>query len=168
MPDPIQSASNSSSYESAEAERAAAEERGQVCLPPAQPNASVARAELAAGPASTPPDAPRPPGTSLLVARFSPPTGAHPPVEPSLLKAVKYCSLEAASAALDLGHGIVAHDLVAGAHALINVGAAARCIVRNEAEQVKQGEVTNQSADCVRDGAIPLLEADGTVICASQ
>lgn len=143
-----------------------------MCLPLPQPNMSAVRAESATSAAPPSASPPTPSGSSVLVARFTPPKGSHPPVEPSLTKAVKYCALEGASAVLDIAHtvlarGSVAEAVVAGAHAALNVAAAARCVVRHEAEQVKQGEVQNKSADCARDGAIPLLKADGTVICAS-
>ncbi len=106
-------------------------------------------------------------------ARFSPPTGAHPPVEPSFSKAAGHCAWELANAALDIGEvakagGDWISKAFAVGHALVNVGNAARCIQRDEAQQVAEGERLNQSADCVRDGAVPLLEPDGSVVCAAQ
>lgn len=170
MPNPIQSTPNSSSYlpmEGASAE----ENNGQVCLSPVpsivcfDPGSTVATAE---------PSSPASPAVTSLVARFTPPTGSHPPVEPSLSKAIEHCSWETANAVVGFGSSIfiapseLTTALASGARALIGIGTAARCIQRDEAQQVAKAEISNQSADCVRDGAMPLLKSDGSVICASQ
>jgi hypothetical protein len=168
MPDPIQSSLDSSSYPPVEG-ASAEENKGQVCLSPAVPNASVNDAPVAAGgcePSTSP-------AVRSLVARFTTPTGSHPPAEPSLTQAVANCGWEVANAAVSIASSLVtpvglAATLLSGARSLIGVGSAERCIERDEARQIAEGERTNQSADCERDGAMPLLKPDGSVICAVQ
>lgn len=165
MPDPIQSTNGSSSYPLIDPERTAQENAGQVCLPPAP--LSVASDESA-----TPPTAPTSPAVQTLVARFSAPTGSHPPIEPSLGKALGDCALELGGAALAVAQagisgGSLALAVLAGGRALVSVGTAQRCIQRDEAEQVARAQTQNDKADCERDGTIPLLKTDGSVICAT-
>ncbi|MES1177238.1 MAG: hypothetical protein ABUL62_23145 [Myxococcales bacterium] len=162
MPDPIQSIAPSSylPIEGASAEETA----GQVCLPPALPNASASPAAADAPPTS--------PAVPALVARFSAPTGSHPPVQPSLGKALEHCGWEVANAAVSVATALVtgpaglATTLLSGARGVIGLGSAERCIERDRAQQVAEGQRANQAADCARDGAVPLLNADGAVICA--
>jgi hypothetical protein len=163
MPDPIQTIASSSYLP---VEGASAEENsGQVCLSPVLPNASVSQATAAA---DAPPASP---AVTSLVARFSPPTGTHPPVEPSLGVALESCGWEVANAAVSVSAMLVtpvglAATLLSGARSLIGVGTAERCIERDEARQIAEGEKADRAADCERDGAIPLTKADGSVICA--
>jgi hypothetical protein len=56
--------------------------------------------------------------------------------------------------------------LLGAARSTVALGNATRCIQRDEAQQVEEGERANQAADCKRDGAIALSQADGSVICA--
>ena len=163
MPDPIQVSSSSSSIP---IDGASAEETsGQVCLSPTVPNASLSQVTVPPSPPSVSP------AVSSLVARFSPPNGSHPPVAPSLGKALENCGWEVAGAALAVGTALLtpaglATTLLTGARGVVGLGSAERCIERDEARQVSEGETANQAADCARDGAIPLLKADGSVICA--
>ena len=162
MPDPIQSIAPNTYLP---VEGASAEENsGQVCLPPA--NANVSTAFVAA---NAPPTSPAVPS---LVARFTAPTGSHPPVVPSLGKAVGNCAWEVANASVSVATALAAAPvgalatLLTGGRGVIALGTAERCIERDEARQVAEGEKANQAADCERDGAIPLVKADGAVICA--
>jgi hypothetical protein len=164
MPDPIQSIA-SSSYQPLEG-ASAEENSGQVCLSPAAPNASVSETKV-------PADAPAaPPAVTSLVVRFSPPTGSHLPIEPSLGEAVTNCSWEVANASIAVATALAAAPigplatLLTGARGVIGLGTAERCIERDEARQVAEGEKAKQSADCERDGAMPLLKPNGAVICA--
>jgi hypothetical protein len=169
MPDPIQTIDSSSYPPIASAN--AEENSGQVCLSPALPNAS-ASASASASAQTVPADAsPVSPAVNSLVARFSPPIGSHPPVEPSLARAIEHCSWEVANAALGIGAVLVtpvglAATLLNGARSLVSIGTAERCIERDVAKQIAEGETANQAADCERDGAIPLTKAGGSVICA--
>ena len=166
MPDPIQSATHSSSYQPIDG-ASAEENQGQICLSPPQSTAGVSNGSVAAG-------APAPstsPAVRSLVVRFTAPNGSHPPVEPSLGKALGNCSLEIASAAVAVGSVLVtpvglATTLLSGARSLLSVGIANRCIERDEAQQIAEGERAHQAADCEHDGTMPLLKPDGSVICA--
>ncbi|MEO6598703.1 MAG: hypothetical protein ABIQ16_02440 [Polyangiaceae bacterium] len=166
MPNPIQSTLNSSSY--LPLEGASAEENdGQVCLSPVLPNASVSDATAGAG--TTQPTTS--PAVGSLVARFTTPIGSHPPVEASLGEALGACAWEIAGAANAVASTLVtpvglATTLVTGMRSLISVGTAERCIERDEARQIAEATRRDQSADCERDGAIPLVKADNSVICA--
>ncbi len=167
MPEPIQS-SLASQSQSAIDGASAEENTGQVCLPSAQPASVSSVPTEALGPR-----VPTPPAVTSLVARFTLPTGVHPPVVPSLATAVSHCGWEVAGAAVSAGGALVPNgDLVSllfsGARGVIGIGTANRCVERDEAQQIADGERANQIADCERDGAMPLLKADGSVICATQ
>lgn len=166
MPDPIQP-SSSSSYLPVDG-RTAEENSAQACLspvlPPVLPSAGGAETKNADIPS---------PAVASLVTRFNPPVGSHPPVEPSLQKAIESCSWEIASATLGVATILVSPGgllatVLTGARGLLSLGTAERCIERDEARQVREGETANASADCERDGAVPLLKSDGSVVCASQ
>ena len=163
MPDPIP-AFDSSSYPPVVGE-SAEEDLNQACLAPALPNASLLNAPAERD------GAPTSPAVSSLVGRFSTPLGSHPPVEPSLTQAMENCGWEVANAAVGVAATLVtpvglAATLLTGARTLIGVGTAERCIERDLARQTTEGELANRAADCERDGAIPLVKADGSVICA--
>jgi hypothetical protein len=162
MPDPIQSVA-SSPYLPVEGQ-SQEENSGQVCLAPVLPSTTSAETN-AAGASSN--------AVTSLVTRFTLPTGSHPPVEPSLRVAVANCGWEVANPAVTVAATLVAPaglaaTLLTGARSLIAVGSAERCIERDEARQVLEGERANQAADCARDGAVPLTTADGSVVCASR
>jgi hypothetical protein len=165
MPEPIQSSLDSQSYSAVDG-ASTEENAGQVCLPPVQSSASdnAGSTELLG------PRAPSTPAVTSLVARFTAPTGVHPPVVPSLGHALSSCSWEIAGAALAAGGLLVpaglAATLISGGRAAIGMGSANRCIERDEAKQIADGERANQSADCERIGAIGLRTADDGVICA--
>jgi hypothetical protein len=161
MPDPIQSSLNSSSYPAVDG-ATEAENSGQVCLPAEHASAAPP------GPALATPQAP---AVTSLVARFSSPSGSHPPIAPSLNQALLDCKWELSNAALNLSGAVIAVGglataIIGGTRALVSVGVASSCIEHNEGEQVAEATRRQQAADCEQEGAVPLLKADGSVICA--
>lgn len=122
-------------------------------------------------PAPGAPGAPLSPAVSTLVSRFTTPTVVHPPVEPSLARAVLDCGLESVNFTLTSALVLAAIPETAGASLLAGarVGLAGasltRCIERDEARQVQDGNHANQIADCRAEGALPLSADDGNVVC---
>jgi len=177
MPDPIQA-----SYDPAQctldSEPTLAEAEAQMSLGSAHPSAlgsaASSPAPNAAGGSSTAggPSAPPSPAVSALVSRFTTPTVVHPPVEPSLARAVLDCGVEGANLALTSALVLAAIPETAGASLLAGarIGLAGasllRCIERDEARQIQDGNRANQTADCRAEGALPLTAADGNVVCA--
>lgn len=166
MPDPIQSSSNVCDFtpiDSATAE----ETNGQVSLAAAhaaQPGAPQAT--------SAPPSAPSSPAVNQLVARFVKPPSIHPPVEPSLTKALGNCKIETAlfavTAVTTIGAAPETFGLafLAGAAKLVGTGINLdRCLEREEAAQVAAGNRANQTADCQAVGGTAISGADGSVLC---
>lgn len=164
MTNPIQSSVNRSDYAQPEA-TSAAENEAQMSLISAHPGTSPSQgsAPAAAAPAT--------PAVSALVSRFSPPSGVHPPVEPSLSKALLNCSLEASNLALQAAVVIAAApetlgaSLIGAARLTLPALVVQRCVERDEAAQVAVGTRANQAADCASQGAIALSLVDGGVIC---
>jgi hypothetical protein len=133
-----------------------------VSAHPSDPNPSVA-----APPA---PHAPPSPAVSTLVSRFTP-SGAHPPVEPSLGKALLNCKLQLANYLINLG-ATAAAAVESGGVSLLSLGKTAGaaagvqvCIAQNEAQQVADGARANRAADCRAAGATPLTTPDNSVVC---
>jgi hypothetical protein len=121
--------------------------------------------------APTAPGAPLSPAVSTLVSRFTPPTVVHPPVEPSLTRALLDCGVEGINLALTSALVLAAIPETAGASLLAGarIGLAgaglARCIERDEARQVQDANEANQAADCRAAGALALAANDGSVVC---
>jgi hypothetical protein len=142
----------------------------QMCLSPLAPLANGA--QTAAPSPSAPSGSPPSPAVSVLVSRFTTPTGTHPPVEPSLGKAIVNCGWEEANFAGTAAGIIIAAPETLGASLLAafrlttGAGLIQRCINRDEAQQVQDGTRENLAADCRNEGAIPITTTDGAVLCA--
>jgi hypothetical protein len=165
MPNPIQ-ASIDPSVCSFPEDVSLAENDAQMSLSSAHP------ATTASAPAQSAPAAPPSPAVSALVSRFTAPTGSHPPVEPSLGKAILNCGLEEANFAGTAAGIILAApetlgaSLLAGVRLITGGALIQRCINRDEAQQVQDGTRANLAADCRNEGALPLTTTDGAVVCA--
>ena len=170
MPNPIQASIDPSQCTLAE-DISAEESDAQMSLTSAHAVANASQSSAPA-PAALPAAAAASPAVSALVSRFTAPSGAHPPVEPSRGRALLSCSVEVANLALTGGLVAAAIPETAGASLLAGarVGLAAvslmRCVERDEAKQVQDGYHANQAADCRSEGAIPLTTQDGSVVCA--
>ena len=120
-------------------------------------------------PAATPPS----PAVSALVSRFTAPSGVHPPVEPSLGKALLNCKAPIGSYVTTAATVLLAVPETYGASfalgvARIGMAAASvqNCLAQQETAQVTDGNHANQIAVCKSQNAIPLLTMDGAVVCA--
>jgi hypothetical protein len=163
MPDPI-SASTDLPLCSLTEGVTADENDAQMSLSSAHPSAGAAP--------SAPSTAPAPPAVSALVARFTPPAGTHPPVEPSLGTALLNCKVATAAyvantvGVVALAPETLGWSFVVGALRIGATGAAlVSCIDKSEAEQVRAGTLANQAEDCRSAGATPLTGSDGNVVC---
>jgi hypothetical protein len=171
MPSPIQASSDLSQCTLPE-DVSAEESDAQMSLTSAHAVANASQSSASAPAAQPAPTAAASPAVSALVSRFTAPSGAHPPVEPSRGRALLNCSVELANVALTAGLVAAAIPETAGASLLAGarVGLAAvtlmRCVERDEAKQIQDGYHANQAADCRSEGAIPLTTQDGSVVCA--
>jgi hypothetical protein len=118
------------------------------------------------------PSAPASPAVGALVARFSAPSGSHPPIEPSLGKAILECASPIGNYLLNLGIVVGTAPETGGvslanaARVLSAASSAQTCIAQSEAKQVQDGTRANLAADCRAEGAVPLTTPDGNVVCA--
>jgi len=142
-----------------------------MSLTSAHPNSLGSAGGSPALSAPSAPSAPLSPAVSTLVSRFTTPTVVHPPVEPSLARAVLDCGLESVNLALTSALVLVTVPETAGASLLAGarIGLAGasltRCIERDEARQIQDGTHANQAADCRAEGSLPLTAGDGNVVC---
>jgi hypothetical protein len=173
MPDPIQ-ASHDLAQCTLDSEPTLAENEAQMCLSSAHPSSLGSAANSPAASAPSAPSAPSSAAVSTLVSRFTPPTVLHPPVEPSLARAVLDCGVEGINLALTSALVVVAVPETAGASLLAGarIGLAGasllRCIERDEARQIADGNHADQAADCRAAGALPVTTADGSVACVKR
>lgn len=169
MPDPIQSSTNVCDYSAVEG-ATSEENTGQVSLR----SAHAADAQSVAPATPNAPPAPPPPAVGQLVARFVKPTAVHPPVEPSLVHALGHCKLEAAGFAISTASAIGGAPetfglsmAVLGARMLVSGLSLNKCLAKDEAQQVEDGNRANQIADCKALGSDTAVTAlDGSVLCA--
>lgn len=112
------------------------------------------------------------PAVSVLTPRFTAPSGTHPPVESSLAVAFSNCKAATAAYLANTAAVLVAAPstfgwaFVAGAVRIVAVGAdLLSCLKQNEAEQIQAGNRANQAADCRREGAVPIIDSAGNVVC---
>ena len=115
---------------------------------------------------------PAPPAVSALVARFTPPAGSHPPVEPSLGAALLNCKVATAAyvantvGVVALAPETLGWSFAVGALRIAATSAAlVSCIDQSEAEQVRAGTQANEAEDCRNAGATPLTGSDGSIVC---
>jgi hypothetical protein len=172
MPNPIQ-ASIDPALCSLSDGVSAEEYDAQMCLSPLAPLANGA--QTAAPASSAPSGSPPSPAVSALVSRFTTPTGAHPPVEPSLTEALLNCKVATTAYLANTAGVVIAAPETLGASFVFGAlriaatsAALISCIDQNEAKQVQDGNRANQAADCRNEGAIPLTTADGLVVCEKQ
>jgi hypothetical protein len=174
MPNPI-NASFDPALCSSPDDLTAEENDAQMNLISAHPAASTTSSAAPAAnaqPAPAAPTAPPSPAVSALVSRFTPATGMHPPVEPSLAKALMNCKAAIGNYVINFAAvAISAPDtlgasLVAGGKVVMAGASVTACLDQNEAQQVSDGDRANQAADCRALGAIPLTTSDGAVVCA--
>ncbi|HTA89886.1 MAG TPA: hypothetical protein VK745_09935 [Polyangiaceae bacterium] len=174
MPNPI-NASFDPALCSSPDDVTAEENDAQMNLMSAHPAASATPSAATAPnaqPAAAAPTPPPSPAVSALVSRFTAPTGMHPPVEPSLTKALLNCKAAVGNYLINFAAvAISAPDtlgasLVAGSKVMIAGANVTACLDQNEAQQVSDGNRANQADDCRTVGAIPLTTSGGAVVCA--
>ena len=164
MPDPISSSLNSNWYEPLPG-ASPTENDAQMCLTAAHPAGSP-------NPPVAPPPSAASPAVESLVTRFTQPSRALAPVEPSLTQALGHCSGEALALVLRTGATLLAApetmlgSLLASSAVISASVSLNSCLERDQAQQVEDGTRAAQAADCQAQGARALLAADGSVICA--